>query len=511
MFQELFRTKERKVIGIILGIALVILLGIVISGVSDDGEQLEKAVMAENYLYAGSYEEAVKAYQEALSEKGSDEELLSIGLADAYVGLKEYDKALEVLNSCYQKKATEQLEDKIEEVTAAETDEEFLQSISRGDVYFSNQEYAKAIAVYEEAKQIKRKDILPYQKIVQAYIKLEQYTEAEKEVAEGIEVTGNDELYKLLASIERYLLKDEYDEIIAQAKEYFYQENYEDGISAYRDAIKLLPEEIEAYQFLGQYYIDQEDYDSAVALLKEGISYNEDAELKELLDLATAKQQAEEEKVSILSELRDALAKKDIAMVFSITESDFYQTEILQEVPVYFGITSENVSVQADSLVIYSKNHLYYGKLKNGMKQGTGIYLALIPNDFGDSYYYYDGEWSNDIPGGKGKVIDTVLKKNASGEVHEYMTVTEGTFFHALEDGTMKKSFYEDGKEVQWLKYRAASGRPLAISSTAKVPFPTPAKEAYAIGEFYQGETKTGKSYTVEPDTVWGVKPFIIK
>lgn len=508
MFHELFRTKERKVFGVILGVVLVILLGIVIFGVSDGNQRLEKAVIAENYLNAGSYEEAVKAFQEALSEKGSDEELLSIGLADAYVGLKEYDRALEVLHSCYQKKATEQLKKKIEEVTAAETDEEFLQSISRGDVYFSNKEYEKAVAVYEEAKQIKRKDILPYKKIIQAYINQEQYAKAEKEVAEGIEVTGNEELYTLLASIERYLLKDEYDEIITQAKEYFYQENYEDGINAYRDAIKLLPEEKEGYQLLGQHYIDQEDYDSAVALLKEGTAKVEDSDdLKELLELATSKQQSEEEKLNLLSELQDALAQKDIAKIFSITGSDFYQTEILQEVPVYYGVTSENEGTKGDSLVIYSKDHLYYGKLNNGMKQGTGIYLSLISNNFGDSYYYYEGEWSNDIPGGKGKVIDTELKRNASGEVHEYMTETEGSFFHALEDGAMKKIFYEDGKETQWVKYRASNGKPLAMDSVPKVPIPV--KEPYVIGELYHGEAKTGESYTVKPDTVWGVKPFI--
>lgn len=509
MFHELFRTKERKIFGVFLGVVLIIILGIVIGRVTDDKRQLEKAVIAENYLNAKSYEEAVEAFQNALSDKGSDEELLSLGLADAYVGLKEFDKALEVLHSCYQKKATEQLKKKIEEVTAEKTDEEFLQSISRGDVYFSNKEYDKAIAVYEEAKQIKRKDILPYKKIVQSYINLEQYAKAKQEVTEGIEVTGNDELYTLLTCIEHYLLKDEYDEIIAQAKEYFYQENYEDGINLYKDAIKLLPEEKEAYLSLGQHYIDRGDYDSAVEILKEGTSKVVDTDLVELLEQATMKQQDEEEKMNILSALRDALSKKDIAKIFSITKSDFYQTEIMQEIPVYYSAVSENESAKGDSLVIYDENHLYYGKLNNGIKQGTGIYMALISNEIGDSYYYYEGEWSNDIPGGKGKTIDTELKKNISGEVHEYMTETEGTYFHALEDGAMKKTFYEDGKETKWVKYRASNGNPLAMGSATVVPGPTLSKEPYAIGVLYKGEVKTGERYTVEPNTVWGVKPFI--
>lgn len=509
MFHELFRTKERKIFGVFLGVVLIIILGLVINRASDGNRQLEKAVIAENYLNAKSYEEAVKAYQNALADKGGNEEQLSIGLADAYVGLKEYDKALEVLNSCYQKKATDQLKKKIEEVTTKKTDEDFLQSISRGDVYFSNKEYDKAIAVYEEAKQIKRKDILPYKKIIQAYINQNQYTKAKQEVTEGIEITGNDELYTLLTCIEHHLLKDEYDEILAQAREYFYQENYEDGINLYKDAIKLLPGEKEAYLSLGQHYIDQGDYDSAVEILQEGNAKVVNTELVELLEQATMKQQAEEEKVNMLSVLRDALSKKDFSKIFSIAESDFYQTEILQEVPVYCDDGTKSGSEKRDCLVIYDKNHLYFGKLNNGIRQGTGIYLVLISDDIGDSYYYYEGEWSNDIPGGKGKTIETELKKNTSGEVHEYMTETEGTYFHALEDGAMKKTFYEDGKETKWLKYRASNGKPLAMGSATIIPGPAVAKEPYVIGVLYKGEVKTGERYTVEPNTVWGVKPFI--
>lgn len=507
MFHELFRTKERRVVGVILGIVFIILLGVVISGVSGGSKPLEKAVIAENYLNAKSYEEAVKAYQEALSVKGSDEEFLSIGLAEAYVGLENYDKALEVLRSCYQKTATGKLKDKIEEVTAAKTDYEFLQSISRGDVYYANREYNKAIDVYEEAKLIKRKDILPYQKITQAYIKQEQYELAEKEVTEGIEVTGNEELYKLLSTVDHYLQKGQYDDIITTAEEYIYQENYEDGIDAYREAIKLIPEEAKAYLSLAQFYIDQEDYDSAVALLKEGTSLNEDTTLKELLNSATIKQQRSEERIGMLSELRDALIKRDITTVLAILGSDFYQSDIVPDAPVYFGISDDESN--GNGLVIYSTDRLYYGKLQNSMKKGSGIYLAATSNEYGEGYYYYEGAWDNDIPSGKGKTVDTELKKNTSGDIYEYMTMTEGTFDQALEDGLMKKIFYKDGTEVNWMKYRASNGIPLAMDSTKKQPSPTPATEPYVIGALFHGESKTGESYIAEPGTVWGVEPFL--
>ena len=68
MFHELFRTKERKIFGVFLGVVLIIILGLVINRASDGNRQLEKAVIAENYLNAKSYEEAVKAYQNALAD-----------------------------------------------------------------------------------------------------------------------------------------------------------------------------------------------------------------------------------------------------------------------------------------------------------------------------------------------------------------------------------------------------------------------------------------------------------
>ena len=182
-----FRTKERKIIAVILGMVIIAAVWMIAGAHDKDERPTEQAVMAENYLNTGSYEEAVKAYEEALEQKGNDQEALCIGLSDAYVGLKDYDKALEVLHSYYDKLSTEKLKKKIEEVNSAKTDYEFFQSISRADVYFSNKEYDKAISEYEKAKLIKSKDIQSYQRIAQAYIKQEEYDKARNEVIEGYE------------------------------------------------------------------------------------------------------------------------------------------------------------------------------------------------------------------------------------------------------------------------------------------------------------------------------------
>ena len=74
--------------------------------------------MAKEYLDSGSFEEAQEAYREALSMDYGDKELMSIGLAEAYAGVHDYDKALEVLRSRYEIHKTTEVKEKIEEITA---------------------------------------------------------------------------------------------------------------------------------------------------------------------------------------------------------------------------------------------------------------------------------------------------------------------------------------------------------------------------------------------------------
>ena len=46
----------------------------------------KQTVMAQELLESGNYNEAIEAYQKAMSMKYGDEELLSVGLAEAYAG-----------------------------------------------------------------------------------------------------------------------------------------------------------------------------------------------------------------------------------------------------------------------------------------------------------------------------------------------------------------------------------------------------------------------------------------
>ncbi|MDF2905673.1 MAG: hypothetical protein K0R34_994 [Herbinix sp.] len=507
MLCGVFQTKERKVIAGILGILIVI--GLIMIGTASKGGQIdEQAVMAENYLNAGSYEHAVEAYQKALSMKDSDQELLSIGLSRAYVGLEDFDKALEVLRACYQKKSTMKLEKVIEEVTAAKLDYDFLQSISRADVYFSNKEYDKAISVYEEAKLIKSKDETSYVRIAQAYIEQGKYDLAREEVLEGTEITRGEELDKLLITIDTYLLKEDYDLMVTQAAEYVYQENYEDGIAKYKEAIRLLPSQTAAYKALAQIHIEQEEYYTAVTLLTEAVEITGDKELRELLDSAIELKEENEERENVLSELYKAMGDMNIDQIIAVMETNVYREQIASDAPVFYGASEGDIS-KGEGMIVYDEKQLYYGDMVNGVKKGKGIYFMVIEKEDDLSYYYYEGEWNNDIPNGAGKVTIVRNEENDDGESYVSKTITEGIYYNALEDGTMRKYFYVDGNETGRVGYLAQNGRPLSKGTTKRVPSPTPATKAYSVGEIFKNGENTGEDYLADPNTIWGVMPFI--
>ncbi len=451
MYHSIFRTKERKVVGAILGLAVIIILLIIITSSTRGVKFVEQAVMAENYLNAGSYEQAGEAYKTALTIKGSDQEALTIGLAQAYVGLNNYDKALEILRSGYEKLSSDKIKGKIEEVKAAKTDYEFLQSISRADVYFSNKEYDKAIAEYGKAKLLKSKDVASYQGIAKSYMMQEKYDLAREQILEGIDVTKSKELEAMLESIDNSILKKQYDDMIKQAEEYIYQENYKDGIAQYKQAILLLPAEVAAYDALAQIYIEQGSFNKAIQLLKEALLKIDDNGLKELLDTATQLLEEKKERENMLTGLSVALADRDIDSILTALKTEEFQEKIAADAPVYYGTGEGDIS-KGTGMVIYNDTTIYYGDFVGGIRKGSGIYFIMTSSENGQGYYYYDGEWNNDIPNGIGETVEMKpLKKD--GKIYEDKTVISGSFYNALESGSMKQVHYEDGVEIDQNSY----------------------------------------------------------
>jgi len=510
MLRGVFRTKERKIITAILVIILIISAVFAYMKYEEKNKYVEQTVMAEKYRVEGNYKQAVEAYIKALSMKNSDEELLSIGLAEAYIGVNDYDKALEVLRSCYQNTSGVNIKEKIEDVTSRKTDYEYLQIISRADIYFSNEEYDKAIAEYEKAKLIKSKEVISFQRISEAYIKIGNYNLAREEVLEGLALTQSGELESMLDEVDEYLLRQQYDMVITEAAEYIYQENYEDGIKKYEEAIKLLPKEEQAYSALAATYISMEEYQKAVTLLQGVLVQVKSDELEGLLEEAFEMITAIKVREKILSDLYEAIDEVDTNKIMELLSTDIFKEKIVAKTPVYYNPVGEGNLVNGHGLIIYDSEHIYYGEIRERMKKGSGLYFMLSSKIDVQGYYYYQGEWNHDIPNGTGKTVEETTLLNAEGKLTSSTTVTEGVFSNGTENGSMHKYFYTDGKETGNVTYVAKNGKPVAITEDNGLPILAEEGKPYAIGKLFLGENWGGEYYYVEPITSWGVKPFIL-
>lgn len=307
MLQRFLKNNKIKIIAIFV-IGMSLMMGLFIYNRYRNNILCNKqTVMAKEYLESGDYNQAIEHYENALTMKNSDKELLSIGLAEAYIGNNEYDKALEVLRVYYEVTAEKSVKEKIEEVTLRKADYEYEKIISSGDVYFSNEEYDKAILEYEKAKKVKSKEVAAYEKKAESLVNMKLYILAQEELLEGIAITNNERLNEELKEVEYFIIKQQYDSLIAKAKEFAYQENYQDAILQYKEAVALSPKEVQGYIELAEIYLVQEKYDDIIDLLA-GINneiYNED--IRRIFENAVVLKEEERKKQEALNEFYDKL------------------------------------------------------------------------------------------------------------------------------------------------------------------------------------------------------------
>jgi len=507
MLHGVLSTKKGKMITAGMGL-LVIILGVyAFTNYSKSHNFEEQAVMAENYLKAGSYEQAIKAYEKALKMTKSDQESLTIGLANAYIGINEYEKALEVLRSCYTKTSGLKLINKIEEVSSEKADYEYDRSISCAKIYFKNKEYDKAIAEYQKAKQIKGKKSAAYHGIAEAYIEMSEFDLARKEVLDGRTITQDVTLEQILVVIDARILKEQYNTLVKQAAEYISQENYKDGIAKYLEAIDLMPKETQAYSELSQTYITQKEYDKVITLLKKVTEHIKDENLRSLLDQATDNQKLEKQKQQLLSKLYNALDSRSISEVTKLMKSPLFKDNIAADAPLQYVPFRDNISNKI-CMIIYDSSNIFLGEVNSNKRVGKGIFFIVEPDSTKEGYYYYDGEWNNNVPDGEGKTVEEDQLTDKDGADYTNTLVTEGNFSNAEEDGRMMKYFYRDSKETGRLSYSAVKGVPILFTSDNNRISTNPKETSYVIGIIMRDGVE-GEYFSVEPKTVWGVKTFL--
>lgn len=500
---RLLDSKKNK--GVIIISAFILLLAAILiyKSINTRKSYKEQTVMAQEYLDAGSYEDAVTAYENAISMKYGDKELLSIGLAEAYAGTHNYDKALEVLRGRYQVSGTTEIKEKIEKITAQKSDYNFYQVMSYGDTYFSNGEFSKAIAEYEKAKLIKSKEDVSYEKIAKSHMAMERYDLAKEEILEGLALTESENLEKLLTNVEAELKVIQYKDLLNKTSEYIYQENYEEAISHFNEAIWLMPDVDTAYNQMAEFYILIEDFDTAKYLIQNYLRSHKSDASEEILDKANKLIEQKEKQEEILNELYTAISVVDTETIINVIKEPIFIDEIAKAAPLYYNPSGDMTISYGYGMFILDRNNIYVGGFKDKLKEGIGVQFIYLEDEKEEGYYYYQGEWNHDIPNGMGKTCEEIYIKN---KALRRTTVTSGLFTYGLESGGMQKIFRENGQEKGRVNYTVEEGKPRTFMDSSGNPIQAGEQGHYVIGEIYLNGELTGEYYSVKNGTIFKVK-----
>ncbi len=160
-------------------------------------------------------------------------------------------------------------------------------------------------------------------------------------------------------------------------------------------------------------------------------------------------------------------------------------------------------------MIIYDSRNVYYGDVKDNVREGRGINFLLTEETPELGYYYYDGEWDNDLPNGSGISMEMKVLTDEDGNTYISKTQTEGNYKDAVENGRMLKKFYVQGEDTKRLIYTAQDGIPLPLTKGNDQPVPTSQAGCYVIGILSMENETTKEYYLVEPQTIWGVIPFM--
>jgi tetratricopeptide (TPR) repeat protein len=151
------------------------------------------------------------------------------------------------------------------------------------------------------------------------------------------------------------------------------------------------------------------------------------------------------EQSDLLNELMRALTNDEYVIAAGIVSGELYKLLVEQSAEedkvVYEG---ENTS-----LVIYPGGHVYCGDFADDIRNGSGIWFD--GNSDAAQYRYYEGQWFNDLPNGKGsvfEVIDETHLEKEEGYTYAIYTKSEGMFKNGAYDGTFSITWNMDSGEI---------------------------------------------------------------
>lgn len=227
---------------------------------------------------------------------------------------------------------------------------------------------------------------------------------------------------------------------------YLAELNYEEAIVAFQKVIELDPKNSDAYIRIAEAYIGQDDGDQAVAYLEQGLveigeenvsweyieflietyrpiarKCEEDGDIEEaemyydkILELNSYDDDASERESVLVNRRKFNEYYEDIVdiakQLIGDNPSDIGSSSLVSEEfeEFVYGI-EQPIICEADNgyyIGVYPGWYIYYGEMKDGVREGYGHWFNVYQSlDLDQSYYLFSGIWHNDYPNGEGKAV----------------------------------------------------------------------------------------------------------
>lgn len=495
--------SKKFIVGIIL-LFLLITSGCLIGIRSYQRNRYQEACKLADDLYnEANYRQAIPVYQRVLKFKTNSDVDLVIKLANCYIEMDQYESAAMLLQEYYSETESPKLRIQIDSTVEQLLIREYNDHVERGDRYSKKQQYAKAIQEYREAYRLMPESEEALHLVIQAYLDNSQIDQARSLYAQVQDNYDTERMEQLGNQIEEAALMQQYQLLIMEGEDSFCNESYDECFATYNEAIELMPKNLEAYEKLVSAYISIQEYEKAKKAIQE---YEEKYEFKNLKKLEKYIDEEQDREVSlnaIMKELYEDLAASDMEKVTQLLYSSRYRKWIEQGTTYYYNVDEERVISQIPSskgLVIYGSGYVYCGSFENGKRSGNGKYYGVTQDALG--YFLYTGKWADDVPNGEG-VLNTVMELPYNKQRHSFIVTVQGTYNNGLENGRMRRDFYEGDTYYGSMEYRCFFGIPQASNNTVS-NFNWSDGYTYVIGNFISIEGVEEIYYT-NTEGKWGV------
>lgn len=206
---------------------------------------------------------------------------------------------------------------------------------------------------------------------------------------------------------------------------------------------------VDTYINIAEELLVKENYDLALNLLQKGYEVTGNGKLKDkIAEIIDKTSLAFMKKLFELCESGNIDEVKNIMQIDEFKQKAAYATEFD---PVFYSPTSSSKAKSGKGIGIYknvkgehfvnkAEYSVYYGDYADNMRVGYGMWLQIT-----DNYeYFFKGQWANDKPNGKGKVI-------YNSDSYNYEIT--GTYKDGLEYGSMTKEGYDGRTEQGAFRY----------------------------------------------------------